>query len=257
MKRMRKKKRAVLRSVPGARRRTARRLFKLVMVAGLAVTVLLMAGRSYLRGSWLTVTRIEVAGNRHWDAPRLLERAGVETGMRLHEIPFRAARRNLTRLPGVEAASVRYLPGGRVRVRVREAAVVAVYGAGGAWRGLTPDGRWMRLADAVSEDVPVLETGDDGLSPEKTGKLAAFLEAARAGHPDLFAGFAQIAVPSGRGTEEAMIYWRDGRLRFRMDYAGADGRPLELLRELLRTERDSWRAGATVDLRVEGYAYVR
>ncbi len=253
LKRMRKKRKA-LRSVPGARRKLARRFLKLATIALIVVMMLMMAGRSYLRGGLLTVTRIEVAGNVHWDASRLLERAGVETGGRLHEVPFRGARRALVGLPGIESASVRYLPGGTLRLHVREAAVVAMRRDGRGWQGLTRDGSWLQLDDTVAEDVPVLEA--KGIPAGNVARLGAFLAEVRDAHPDLYAGFAQISVRPGSG-HEALVYWRDGRLRLRVDYASQASLSLALFRELLRGESASWRPGSTVDLRVEGYAYVR
>jgi hypothetical protein len=55
---------------------------------------------------------------------------------------------------------------------------------------------------------------------------------------------------------EADVYWRDGRMRLRVDCATTGDGSLGFLSELLRREQDNWAAGATVDLRVEGYAYV-
>jgi hypothetical protein len=52
------------------------------------------------------------------------------------------------------------------------------------------------------------------------------------------------------------VYWRDGRVKLRLDYTDASLRSLEYLGELMRREQGSWPEGATVDLRVEGYAYV-
>ena len=84
--------------------------------------------------------------------------------------------------------------------------------------------------------------------------LACFLAGARDGYPELFEAFSQIA-PRERG--EADIYWRDGRFKIRVDYANKSLNSLEFLRALLRGESTSWQRGRTVDLRVEGYAYVR
>jgi hypothetical protein len=208
--------------------------------------------RAYAAGSLLTVSRLEVAGNRHWSSTRLLERAGLEVGQRAHEIPFRQARKNLLRLPGIESATVRYLPGGRLRVSVREAEVVAVRRTAAGWRGLTPSGAWMPLAANAPEDVPVME--GRGLSARGERRTAAWLAGVRARHPDLFAGFSQLS-PRGEGGE-ADVYWRDGRVRLRVDCAGGAEGSLAFLGELIRREQGGWPEGATVDLRVEGYAYV-
>src|SRR5690606_23978688 len=210
-----------------------------------------LACKAYAAGALLAVARVEVSGNLHWGTARLLERAGLDIGRSLHEVPFREARRRLLALPGIEAASVRYLPGGTLRVSVREAEVVAMRPSGGGWRGLTPAGEWMPLTARAPEDVPVLEVR--GLDQAGARRVADWLARVRARHPDGFAGFSQVSPRGARG--EADIYWRDGLVRLRVDTDTLNG-TLAHLTELMRRERGNWAAGATVDLRVEGYAYV-
>lgn len=230
-----------------------RKLRLLVIATSLAFAGLATwGGLAYRDGAVLTVSRLEVTGNRHWTSARLLEQAGLEVGQRFHEIPFRAARRNLLRLPGVESATLRYVPGGRLRLEVRESDVVALRHTGRVWRGLTPAGDWMPLSPRAEEDAPVFE--NRGLAPRSERAAAAFLTAVRSKHPELFAGFSQISP--ARGRPEADVYWRDGRVKLRLDYTDASLRSLEYLGELMRREQGSWPEGATVDLRVEGYAYV-
>lgn len=225
-------------------------------VLGLALVLVSLSawplGRAYQSGGILTVSRLEVVGNRHWASPDLLAQAGLEVGLRGHEIPFRAARKALLALPGIESATVRYLPGGSLRVSVREAEVFAVRRTPAGWRGLTGEGEWMPLAAHLTEDVPVLE--GKSLSRRATDRLAVWLVDVRERHPEVFAGFSQL-LPRGEGGE-ADVYWRDGRVRLRVDCAAPGKNSLGYLTELMRREQAGWAEGATVDLRVEGYAYV-
>lgn len=242
----------LLRSLPRPRLprgRTAGLLAATLVLGALAAWPL---SRAYRNGTILTVARLEVAGNRHWSSSRLLEQADLEIGLRGHEIPFRAARKALLMLPGIESATVRYLPGGTLRVSVREADVVAVRRMSAGWRGLTSEGAWMPLAAHVPEDVPVLE--DRNLSQGAIDRVAVWLADVRARHPEVFAGFSQL-LPRGE-SGEADIYWRDGRVRLRVDCAAPGRNSLGYLIELMRREQAGWAEGATVDLRVEGYAYV-
>src|SRR5690606_8739404 len=158
----------------------------------------------------------------------------------------------LLELPGIESATVRYLPGGTLRVSVREAEVLALRKAVAGWRGLTSQGDWMPLADHLTEDVPVLE--GRSLSGEASDRLAAWLVDVRQRHPEVFAGFSQLSLRKERS--EGDVYWRDGRVRLRVDYASPGNASLGFLTELLRREQAGWAEGATVDLRIEGYAYV-
>ena len=110
----------------------------------------------------------------------------------------------------------------------------------------------MPLAAHVPEDVPVLE--DRNLSQGAIDRVAVWLADVRARHPEVFAGFSQL-LPRGE-SGEADIYWRDGRVRLRVDCAAPGRNSLGYLIELMRREQAGWAEGATVDLRVEGYAYV-
>jgi hypothetical protein len=235
------------------KRRRGRLVIAGVLILSASAALLVAGGRAYEAGRFLTVSSLEVTGNRHWSASVLLERAGLEVGQRLHEVPFRAARLNLSRLPGIESATLHYVPGGRLRLEVHEARVVAQRGTSSGWRGLTPRGEWMPLSDRTPEDAPVLE--GTGLTARSERTAANFLTSVRSRYPDIFAGFSQVSLSRGE-VPEADVYWRDGRVKLRLDCGDVSLRSLENLGELLRREQASWPEGATVDLRVEGYAYV-
>ncbi len=241
---------AVLRAIPRPRLPRGRSAFVLFAALVLGGVLLWQGGTAYARGAILTVTRLEVDGARHWPTARLLEAAGADVGFRLHEVPFAAARGRLLALPGIESASIRYVPGGTLRVRVGEAVPVASRRFSSGWRGLTSSGEWMPLAAGASFDVPVLETREG--APASLPVVAAWLAGIRASEPGLFAGFSQVAL---RGASEADVYWRDGSVRLRVDCA-RDG-SIGHAGELLAGAPHALPEGATVDLRVEGYAYVR
>jgi hypothetical protein len=224
----------------------------MVAVLVLAALAAWPLSRAYQRGTFLTVARLEVVGNRHWQTSQLLQRAGLEIGLRAGEVPYREARKALLALPGIESATVRYVPGGKLRVSIRESEVVAVRRTSTGWRGLAPSGAWMPLSGTTPEDVPVLE--GRVISRSVTQSTAAWLSSVRDRHPEVFAGFSQIS-PRGE-SGEADVYWRDGQVRLRVDYAAPGDGSLGHLTELMRREQAGWAAGATIDLRVEGYAYV-
>lgn len=242
----------LLRTIPRPRLPRGRTALLLACAIALAALAAWPLSLAYRDGSVLTVARLEVTGNRHWSSSRLLAQAGLEIGLRGHEIPFRAARKALLSLPGIESVTIRYLPGGRLRVSVREAEIVAMRRTPTGWRGLTAAGVWMPLAEGVAEDVPVLDGRT--LSRATTRQAATWLAHVRTRHPEVFAGFSQLS-PRGE-TGEADVYWRDGRVRLRVDCAVPEKASLGYLAELMRREQAGWAEGATVDLRVEGYAYV-
>lgn len=219
----------------------------LIGVAGFGVHKVL---RTMNDGRHFIVTRIEVTGNRHWESSRLLEKAGLEVGASLPQLSIRKVRESLRRLPGIREAIVRPSLKGLLRLEVKEEDLLAQRMKNG-WEGLTTSGVWMPLRRPES-DLPVIEapgqaSGWDGVA------LAQFLSRAKSEYPRLFEDFSQIQV---RGAGEAEIFWRDGSFKMRVDYASKSLNSLEFLQALLSNERASWAPGSTVDLRVEGYAYV-
>ncbi len=206
--------------------------------------------RAYRAGRFLVVRQVDVEGNRRWDDARILAASGVAVGEHLFALSSGKIRQSVLQLPGIQDVAVHVGWDGDVRLDVREADIVALRRTAG-WQGFTAAGQWIPLRRAVA-DVPVVEERP-GVDDRDRVALAAFLEGARAGYPGLFAAFSQLDVKNG---DEADIYWRDGRLKVRVDYANKSLNSLEFLRALLARERASWPRQCTVDLRVEGYAYV-
>ncbi len=208
--------------------------------------------QAYRDGRILTVNRIDVEGNHYWESSQLLERAGLEIGSGLPGVSLRSARAALRGLPGIEDVTVKGSLDGELIVKVKEEEILALRQADpSGWQGLTPSGAWMPLRAAVA-DLPILDV-PDGAPPKDVAALAAFLAGTRARYPQLFESFSQISM---RGPDEADVYWRDGDFKMRVDYTNKSLNSMEFLSELLRQEKDSWPSGSTVDLRVEGYAYV-
>jgi hypothetical protein len=128
--------------------------------------------------------------------------------------------------------------------------------------------------DWAQSDLPVVD-GFAFLDSSSRAALGAFLDGARSGYPELYANFSQLSL---RGRDGLEIFLRDGSLKVLVGLdpkgpgAGAprsgDGKKtnrmannplnsLEFLRALIAQQGSSLEAGKTVDLRVDGYAYVR
>jgi cell division septal protein FtsQ len=206
--------------------------------------------QAYGDGRILTVNRIEVEGNHYWESSQLLERAGLEIGSGLPGVSLRSARAALRQLPGIQEVTVHASLDGELRVQVKEEEILALRQSDG-WLGLTPTGAWMPLRTAPA-DLPIVDL-QAGTTPKDVAALAIFLEGAHTRYPQLFEGFSEISM---RGPDEADIYWRDGNFKMRVDYTNKSLNSLEFLSELLPQEKATWPSGSTVDLRVEGYAYV-
>lgn len=228
----------------------------------------LLAWRAFDSAGFLALREVAVEGNRVWDRKAILKTAGLELGVKLPLVPARKVEAALRALPGIESAEVRREWPSRLRIRVVERQPVAC-GYSRGWKGLAPDGSLLPGLPGDAADLPVVD-GFASLGEARRAELGAFLEAARRDYPALYAGFSQISVldrpqrparPQRSGAAaapaEVEIVLRDGRLKVLADLGNKSLTSLEFLQALLRREAAALETGRSVDLRVEGYAYVR
>lgn len=257
------------------------------LVRGLMVLVLAVAAvggggwaawRAFEGSSLLILRDVAVEGNRLHDRKAVLERAGLELGMKLPLIRAGKVEDALRALPGVADVDVtRKWPSG-LSIRITEQQPVAC-GYSRGWKGLAPDGSTLPGLAKDAADLPVID-GFASLGEARRAELGAFLEAARREYPSLYAGFSQLTVlgqpaarpvparkDASRGPPEAApkplvpadleIVLRDGHLKVQIEMGNKSLTSLEFLQTLMRRQGAALEGGRTVDLRVEGYAYVR
>lgn len=247
--------------------RKAFSLFKfltlLVLVLGALAGGGWYAWRHFESTGLLVLRDVRVEGNRLWDRKAVLEKAGLELGMKLPFIPVRKVEASLRALPGVADVRVSRIYPSRLEIQVIEQPPVACGYAKG-WKGLAPDGAAIPGLDLEEADLPVIDNFAT-LGPERRAELGAFLEAVRREHPSLYAGFSQLTVlgkpgalrAGAVGPAQLEIVVRDGRLKVLVEMGNKSLTSMEFLQALMRQQREALEPGRTVDLRVEGYAYVR
>lgn len=238
-----------------------------LLVAALAIAALggggLAAYKALDRTGFLVLREVRVEGNRLWDRKAILEKAGIELGMKLPMIPVDKAEAAVRALPGVAGVEVRRIYPSRLDISVIEHAPVAC-GYSKGWRGLAPDGTLLPGLDPRDSDLPVVD-GFAGMGPERRAQLGGFLEAVRKDYPEMYANFSQLSFsrkasrqrgkPSGSADLEIVL--RDGRLKLLVGIGNKSLSSLEFLQAMMRRHKGLLEPGKTVDLRVEGYAYVR
>jgi cell division septal protein FtsQ len=248
--------------------RRALSLFRNLLVAALAAAAVggggVAAWRAFDTTGFLVLRDVEVPGNRLWDRKAILEKAGVELGVRLFAVPVRKVEAAVASLPGIAGAEVERAWPSRLVIKVVERQPVAC-GYSKGWRGLASDGALLPGLDMALSDLPVVD-GFAALGAERRAELGAFLESVRTAYPALYGSFSQLSVADGKSPSlkgrqgvpaDLEIVLRDGRLRVMVEMGNKSLNSLEFLQTLLRRQKAALPPGGTVDLRVEGYAYVR
>ncbi len=253
-----------------------------VMVRALILGALITGGagaagylgwRAFQTHGFLALRQVDVVGNKLVAKADILEKAGLELGVKMPAIPVAQVEASLLTLPGVEKVDVRRMYPSRIEIRIQEKEPVAMGRARG-WYGLAPDGSRIAGLDWGASDLPVVE-GFAGLDSSSRAALGGFLDGARREYPDLYANFSQLSM---RGADGLEIVLRDGRLKVLLGLdvkaleaegavsafekattrkANKSLNSLEFLRALIAQQGPALDAGKTVDLRVDGYAYVR
>lgn len=252
---------------------TLRRAFNVARAATAALVVtgaLVGAGwagwRAVESRGILALRQVDVVGNRLVDRAAVLEKAGLELGAKLPLIKVAAVESALGDLPGVGGVEVKRMYPSRIEIRIREKEPVAMGHARG-WHGLAADGTRIPGLDLDRADLPVVD-GFSALDAASCAALGAFLDGARRDHPELYANFSQLSL---RAPDNVEIILRDRRLKVLLALRppAAMGRnsvtrnpdksliSLEFLRALQDQQAAALEPGRTVDLRVEGFAYVR
>jgi len=225
--------------------------------------------RAFQNNGFLDLRQVDVIGNSLVAKAEILEKAGLELGIKLPSVPVKNVEAALKDIPGLGDVEVRRIFPSRIEIRVLEKEPVAMGYAKG-WHGLAPDGSRIAGLDWAVSDLPVVD-GFSALDSSARAALGAFLDGAKRSRPALYQNFSQLAM---RGRDEVEIILRDGRLKVLLELPERDGirRPpekatnpesnkslnsLEFLQALIRQQGASLQPGKTVDLRVEGFAYVR
>jgi hypothetical protein len=245
-------------------------VFRTVMAALLVTGALGAAGwagwQAYESHGMLALRQVDVVGNRLVDKAAILEKAGLELGVKLPMIKVGKVEAALLDLPGIGKADVRRIFPSRIEIRIQEKEPVAMGYARG-WHGLAPDGTRIAGLDWGQSDLPVVD-GFAALDAAARSALGTFLDGARREYPSLYANFSQL---SWRGPDGVEIILRDRRLKVLLALdQGLPAAPkatnpgsnkslisLEFLQALQQQQAAALEPGMTVDLRVEGFAYVR
>ncbi len=226
---------------------------KAIFLGAVAVCVLGLAlwgaYRTYAESSALILKRVVISGHQIVDKDILLNLAAVELGVKLAEIPLDEIRRNLEGHPWIREADVSRGWGGTLKLQVHEEVPVAVVYLKG-WQGVTAQGMLLPGLPLERFDLPVVE----GKDATALVQAADFLVGVKKSQPGLYGLFSQVRI--GKKSEVEIIL-RDGGARVYLSSLATSPNTLDFLARMMEKHARDLEGGRTLDMRVEGYAYIR
>lgn len=147
----------------GARRRLRWLLVLLGLAGGGALVVWLL-----FQSSFLSVSKITVAGDARSDVAAIAEDLGIVVGMPTVNVPAAAFEERLNADPWIAAADVTVRWPGTVEVTLVEHAPAAWLRAGDGWLLAAPGGAVLEAAADIPEDAPHADVGTAPVDPGTT-----------------------------------------------------------------------------------------
>jgi len=209
------------------------------------------------RNGFLVLREVTVVGNHLLSKSAILEKAGLELGVKLPSVPVGQIEAAISTLPGLGQVEVRRIFPSRIEIRIKEKIPVAM-GYEKGWFGLGPDGSTISGLNWSESDLPIVDAFATMDSTHRAA-LGGFLETAKAGYPDIYADISQICLQKNSDVMEIVL--RDGRMKVLMEIITTSNgskslNSLEFLQALKEQQSASLETAKVLDLRVEGYAYV-
>ena len=201
--------------------------------------------------------QVEVEGHHHLDRQQILGHLGIELGVPLLDVPVLEYKQALLKQPWVRSVRVSRRPPGTLKIIIQEKKPLTLsflsLGEGNRrWYGLTREGRTLPDVSPQMFNLPVLES-DPNLDSSQVNGLMTLLETAKDRYPGLFNAISQIQY---QAKGEFVFYTRDNGLKVVVSTELEPESTLEFWDLFLKQHGGRLQAGASIDLRVEGNAYV-
>ncbi len=227
----------------------------IVMLIGLP-TLLIIGGwkvmQFYQQSNWLVLRSIEVEGNHNLSREKILENSGLELGVHLFPFNTKSYEQRLDSLPWIKHAQViRSFPH-KLKIIVEEKIPIAM-GFEHHGEGLSAEGVLLPDLHYNAFDLPIIDHLFN-LDDTKKKSLGTFLGNAQKKYPELFANFSQVKMVSSCDAE---IILKDGKQKILVGLGDKSLNSLEFLQALSHQQGARLEEAKTIDLRVEGYAYVQ
>ena len=215
---------------------------------------------------FMALRQVDVIGNHLVNKNLILDKAGLELGTKLPSAPVKLAMASLQSIPGIGEVEVKRIFPSRIEIRIKEKEPLAL-GFSKSWYGLAADGTRIPGIKWEESDLPIID-GFARLDSLRRLALGNFLQGAKEQYPDLYSTFSQMTLTQGRDGLEIIPREGNRKYLFSLEHIESNENEklingnkslnsLEFLQALLHQQGSNLTEGKTVDLRVEGYAYVR
>ncbi len=235
-------------------------ILKIAFAWGLIIGILITASYGsfyfYKKGDFFVLRDMIFEGNNQLDNAVLTGLMDLELGVKLFDVSLEEKQKLLCQHPWVEKAVVKRRFPSKLRVVLNEKVPVALcLRKNGtrqhSWYGISGKGEFLPDISLCRNDLPVVELNTEDGSTLRN--LCMFLSTAREQYPDIFNSISQIEY---MGNRVIRLISREHDLSYIVCLESGFEKTLDSWSSFLSCISRRWKAGNTIDLRVNGYVYV-
>lgn len=194
---------------------------------------------------------IEIEGNRMLTWEDIMQGAQIETGMPMSELNADSVKGSLLQIPFIHSVEVEKFFPSSLTIKVQEATPVASVIENGKATVYTERGLVMPMSLTLAMQLPIVAVEDAEKIPTITGFLAKMREL----DPVLYGKVSQVAWDETDGAIE--VFFKDVAFRTLFPSAEWDSGLFKLYESVQKGFTEDLRCAGEVDLRFDGFAYVR
>jgi len=226
-------------------------VFLIVMLLGVGF----WQGRYYFKElnpkEWRSLKTIQISGNRMLTWEELIQASCVEIGMSMSNVNVDSVKKHLLALPLVYSAEVRTTFPSGLEISLQEATALMVGFEKNNWKVYSERGMILPTAISSAYQLPVV----DFTEMEDLQKIGQFLSTMKLKNEFLYRKVSQVSIDTKERAIE--VFFKDVEFKTLFSLENWNEKQFDQYRQLVRGLSPSLKGAVIVDMRFNGFAYIK
>lgn len=226
-------------------------VFLIVMLLGVGF----WQGRYYFKElnpkEWRSLKTIQISGNRMLTWEELIQASCVEIGMSMSNVNVDSVKKHLLALPLVYSAEVRTTFPSGLEISLQEATALMVGFEKNNWKVYSERGMILPTAISSAYQLPVV----DFTEMEDLQKIGQFLSTMKLKNEFLYRKVSQVSIDIKERAIE--VFFKDVEFKTLFSLENWNEKQFDQYRQLVRGLSPSLKGAVIVDMRFNGFAYIK